>query len=37
MTFETYKGEADYDSAETANKIKVKLTHSALFGMRDEL
>ena len=37
MKYEEYKNERGYISAERAKQINVKLSHSALFGMKDEL
>ena len=37
MGFEVYPREEEYDSAEQAKSIKVKLGHLALFGKNDEI
>ncbi len=37
MGFEVYKNESEYDSAEHAKSINIKLGHAALFGKNDEL
>ena len=35
MGFELYPEEAEYDSAEKAKNVKVKIGHLALFGKND--